>query len=194
MSDDDATTDQGFRDNDGALVSRVPPTPGARQVGGRPTRRAITDYFERRYGIPRSTFADHTFWEKGAGRIWAFAGALDSPQRVESVGLPVLRVRQEYWKPTTVGAKRFGDLASDNVLVLDEPAAAAFLRGDDQIVDWTGDWGYLFVAHRIAGIEAVIGVGLYVDDELQSMVPKGQRRNLVKSGDGAAGATDSGSG
>lgn len=192
MTDDPTSVE--LRDNDGSQASRVPETPRDRRVAGRPTRRAVTEFFERRYGIHRSVFADHSFWEKGAGRIWAFAGDVDSPQRVETLGLPVLRVRQEHWKPTTVGAQRFGGAASENVIVLDPGAAATFYRGGDQVVAWDGDWGYLFVAHELAGREPVIGVGLYVRGELRSMVPKGRRRNMRKSGDGAAGATDSGSG
>lgn len=191
MTDD---PDTGRSANDGSQASRVPQTPADRRVAGRPTRRAVTDFFHRRYGIPRSTFAAYSFWEKGAGRIWAFAGAVDSPQRVESVGLPLLRVRQPHWKPTTDGAQRFGGAATNNVIVLDTDAAIGFFGGRDQAVPWDGDWGYLFVAHDVAGEQPVIGVGLYVYGELRSMVPKGRQRDLSKSGDGAAGATDSGSG
>ena len=41
-----------------------------------------------------------------------------------------------------------------------------------------GDWGYLIVAHRIAGGVEPICVGLYVHDELRSVVPKGSRADL----------------
>lgn len=166
-----------LRDNDGSRASRLPATPDDREVSGRPTRRAVLDFFNRRYGIPRKRFSGHTFWEKGAGRVWAFGGALPSPQAVEAVGLPIVRVRQPHWKPTTVGAQRFGEQATKNVLSLGESEANRFLRGDDLTIDWDGEWGYLFVAHELGEREPIIGVGLYVHGELQSMVPKGRRRD-----------------
>lgn len=171
-------TGGGLVDNDGTRASRLPRTPEDRRVAGRPTRRAVLEFFGRRYGIPRDRFADHSFWEKGAGRVWAFAGSAPSPQPVEAVGLPLVRVRQPYWKPTTVGARRFGGHANENVITVDEPTARRFFRGKDQSLAWDGDWGYLFVAHELGGTRAVIGVGLYVRGELQSMIPKGQRRDL----------------
>jgi NOL1/NOP2/fmu family ribosome biogenesis protein len=53
-----------------------------------------------------------------------------------------------------------------------------FFTGEDQPLDWDGDWGYLVVTHEIAGESEPLGVGLYVHGELQSMVPKGRRREL----------------
>jgi len=38
--------------------------------------------------------------------------------------------------------------------------------------------GYLIATHEIAGGEAPIGVGLYLYDELRSVVPKGSRADL----------------
>lgn len=168
---------RGLRDNDGATARRLPATPGDREVAGRPTRRAVLDFFHRRYGIPRERFDDHTFWEKGAGRVWAFGGDLSDNQRVEAVGLPLVRVRQPHWKPTTVGAQRFGEAATKNVIMLGEASADAFFRGEDQTIDWPGEWGFLLVARELVDREPVVGVGLYVYGELRSMVPKGRRRD-----------------
>ncbi|MFB6103753.1 MAG: hypothetical protein ABEJ57_01525 [Halobacteriaceae archaeon] len=168
------TADEELAQNDGAVAERLPTTPGERVVAGRPTRRAVLEFFSRRFGIPHSTFADHTFWEKGAGRVWAFGGELPSGQTVETLGLPLLRVRQAHWKPTTDGAQRFGEAATRNVLTVDRETAAAFFRGEDQAQAWDGDWGYLFVATDLG----VLGVGLFVHGELRSMIPKGRRRDL----------------
>jgi NOL1/NOP2/fmu family ribosome biogenesis protein len=52
------------------------------------------------------------------------------------------------------------------------------MAGEDQELDWDGDWGYLIVTHDLAGEAEPLGVGLYTYDELQSMVPKGRRREL----------------
>jgi NOL1/NOP2/fmu family ribosome biogenesis protein len=89
-----------------------------------------------------------------------------------------LRVRQEHWKPTTEAAQRFGRGATRNVVELERPAAERFLAGEDQQLAWDGDWGYLIVAHELAGGVEPVGVGLYLHGELRSQVPKGRRREL----------------
>jgi NOL1/NOP2/fmu family ribosome biogenesis protein len=92
--------------------------------------------------------------------------------------MAVLRTRQEYWKPTTDAAQRFGGEATRNVLELDRERAARFVAGENQELAWDGDWGYVVVTTDIAGDRPPLGVGLYVYDELKSMVPKGRRREL----------------
>jgi len=52
------------------------------------------------------------------------------------------------------------------------------MAGDDQDIEWDGDWGYLIVTHDLAGEPEPVGVGLYTYGELRSMVPKGRRREL----------------
>lgn len=87
-----------------------------------------------------------------------------------------LRTRQEHWKPTTNAVQRFGCEAERNVIELDSEAAMNFVRGEDQKLDWDGDWGYLIASHEIAGEREPLGVGLYLHGELRSVVPKGRRR------------------
>jgi len=165
-------------ENVGTRFDRVPETAAERTVDGRATREEILTFWTDRYGIDPAVFSEHTFWERGAGKVWAFRGDLPSPAGIQGLGMTVLRTRQEHWKPTTEAAQRFGDRATRNHINLSRPAAAAFLAGEDQPVDWDGDWGYLFVSHDLAGGPAVLGVGLYVYDELRSMVPKGRQRDL----------------
>lgn len=168
-----------MRQNKGEEYDRLPPTADEREVRGRASRAEVLAYFADRFEIEPETFADHTFWEKGAGRIWAFSGTLSAPQRTEALGLPILRTRQEHWKPTSVGVRRFCREASSNVLVVDRPEAARFVSGETLEPQWDGDWGYLIVAHILAGRPEPIGVGLYVHGELQSKIPKGDRRELL---------------
>lgn len=163
-------------DNLSESFERVPSSVAERRVEGRPTRDEILNYWDDRFGIPSSTFNGMTFWEKGAGRIWGLSHDLNGPVPVEALGLPILRTRQEFWKPTTDAALRFGGLATTNVCHLEEPAANRFLAGDDQAYPWDGDWGYLIVTHDIAGAPEPIGVGRYTYGSLQSMLPKGRRR------------------
>jgi NOL1/NOP2/fmu family ribosome biogenesis protein len=169
---------ENVAENRSDALERVPATAEDRSVPGRPTRAEIVAYWEDRFGVPRSTFEGVTFWEKGAGRIWALAHELEGPIEIEALGLPVLRTRQEFWKPTTDAARRFGTAASANVIQLTEPAARRFLAGADQDLDWDGDWGYLLVAREAVDKREIIGVGRYTYGTLSSMLPKGQRREF----------------
>jgi NOL1/NOP2/fmu family ribosome biogenesis protein len=165
--------------NDGQRFDRLPATADDREVSGRATRAEVIDWWDERFGIPPETFEGHTFWEKGAGKVWIFAADLPTPTDVEGLGMTFLRTRQEHWKPTTNAVQRFGSLATRNVIELDSDDAAAFLAGDDVDPKWDGDWGYLVVAHEVAGALEPIGVGLYVHDELRSVIPKGRRAELT---------------
>jgi hypothetical protein len=155
---------------------RLPATPAEREVPGRVARSEVLDYWADRYGIPSETFDQKTFWEKGAGKIWVVDGDHPSPIAVEGLGMTCLRTRQEFWKPTTDFVQRFGELATDCVVVLSDDEAARFMSGDEQAVAWDGDWGYLIAARETAGDAVPLGVGLYTYGTLDSMVPKGRRR------------------
>ncbi|MFC6725790.1 hypothetical protein ACFQE1_15725, partial [Halobium palmae] len=163
------------RENDGQRFDRLPETGDDRLVPGRASREEVVDWWTTRFGLPHETFDDVTLWEKGAGKIWAFGGSVVDPIAVEGLGMTLLRTRQEHWKPTTNAVQRFGREATRNVVDLDDEAAARFVDGQDQELDWDGDWGYLIAAHDLAGGREPIGVGLYLHGELRSTVPKGRR-------------------
>jgi len=169
--------------NDGQQFDRLPATATEREVPGRASRAEVIDWWVDRFDVPAETFAGYTFWEKGAGKVWAFAADLPTPTDVEGLGMTFLRTRQEHWKPTTNAVQRFGRDATKNVIELGDEAAARFLAGDDLDPTWDGDWGYLIAAHEIAGVREPIGVGLYVHDELRSVVPKGRRASVSSSPD-----------
>ena len=158
--------------------ARLPETEADREVEGRPTREAVVDWWTERFDVPESTFDGYTLWEKGKGKVWALPFDLQGPVPVEALGLKLLRTRQEHWKPTTDAVQRFGRAATRNVLELDEERAKRFIAGETQEVAWDGDWGYLVVAHDLAGGVEPIGVGLFTHGELKSMVPKGHQRDL----------------
>ena len=159
---------------------RVPETDAERDDDPeQATREEILDFWEDRYGVPRSVFDDHSFWERGSGKIWIFRGDAPSPVEIEGLGMTFLRTRQEHWKPTTDAVQRFGGHAEECVIHLDEDQAAAFVAGEDQEIDeWDGDWGYLIVSHDIAGEPEPMGVGIYLYGELRSQVPKGRQREF----------------
>jgi len=177
---DDAAASGGndLRQNVGRRFARLPATADEREVEGRATREEVLDWWETRFGVGPETFEEYTFWEKGAGKIWALAGEVVSPIEVEAIGMKFLRTRQEHWKPTTDAVQRFGRDASTNVIELDAAQARAFAAGEDLEPDWDGDWGYLIAAHEIAGGVEPIGVGLFTHGTLRSMVPKGRQRDL----------------
>ena len=169
----------GGETNDGQRFDRLPATADERVVDGRATREAVLDWWDGRYGIAPETFAEHTFWEKGAGKLWAFRGDTASPLAIEALGITFLRTRQDHWKPTTDAVQRFGGAATRNIIELGRDEAARFVAGEDQRVAWDGDWGYLVVAHVIGGEREPLGVGLYLNGELRSQIPKGRRRDLT---------------
>jgi NOL1/NOP2/fmu family ribosome biogenesis protein len=157
---------------------RLPETAADRTVEQRATRGEVLDWWKDQFGIDPLVFAEYSFWERGAGKIWAFHGDLDSPVDIEGLGMIVLRTRQEHWKPTLEAVQRFGHHATKNTVHLSREQASRFMAGEDQDLAWDGDWGYLIVTHGLAGASEPIGVGLYTYDELKSMVPKGRRRDL----------------
>ena len=157
---------------------RLPATDAERTVDDRPTREAVLAFWADRYGVDPATFAGHTFWEKGAGSVWAAAGDEPSPLDVETLGLRVLRTGGRHWKPTTDAVSRFWPAIERNVVALDREAARRFVRGEDQPVDWDGDWGYLVASTTLAGGPVPLGVGLFIDGTLRSQVPKGRRLDL----------------
>jgi NOL1/NOP2/fmu family ribosome biogenesis protein len=165
--------------NDGQVFDRLPATAQDREVPGRASRAEVVAWWVDRFGLPPGTFDGYTFWEKGAGKVWIFAADLPTPVGVEGVGMTFLRTRQEHWKPTTNAAQRFGRAATRNVIELGADDARRFLAGEDVEPEWDGDWGYLLVAHELAGGVEPIGVGLYVHDELRSVVPKGRQASLA---------------
>lgn len=162
--------------NSGQQFDRLPATSEEREVEGRATREEVLEWWDERFEVSAETFESHTFWEKGAGKIWVFRGDVPSPTEVEGLGMKFLRTRQEHWKPTTNAVQRFGRKAERNVIELDSEAAMNFVRGEDQTLDWDGDWGYLITSHELASEREPLGVGLYLHGELRSVVPKGRRR------------------
>ena len=183
MSDDgpgaDGTRENGGPENDGQRFDRLPATAAERVVAGRPTRAEVVEWWEGRYGLAPETWDGHTFWEKGNGKIWAFAADAVSPTPVEALGMRVIRARQEHWKPSTDAVQRFCREATRNVVVLEPEEAERFARGEDQELErWDGDWGYLVAAHEFEGAIEPIGVGLYLHGELRSTVPKGRQEDL----------------
>lgn len=154
---------------------RLPATAVDRTIEDRPTRGEVLDFFDDRFGVPPETFEGHSFWEKGAGSVWVVSGDEPDPIDVEALGLRLLRTGGRHWKPTTDGVQRFGASITRNRIELDHDQARRFVRGEDQAIEWDGDWGYLVATTAMAGESTVLGVGLYTHGELASNIPKARR-------------------
>jgi len=168
----------GDAENNGARFARLPGTDAERSVEGRATREEILGWWEERFGIGPETFEEHTFWEKGAGKIWVLADDAAEGLRIEALGMRIMHTRQEHWKPTTNAAQRFGREASRNAIDLGPEEARRFVAGEDQEIPWDGEWGYVIATRTVAGEREPLGVGLYTYGELASMVSTGRRRDL----------------
>ena len=165
--------------NEGGRFDRVAPDSAHQRDPGRPHRAAICTWWQDRFGVDAAVWSAHSFWEKGNGKLWVFAGEAHDPTPVEALGMRFMRVRQEHWKPSTNAVQRFGQHATRNVISLSAGETAQFIAGES--VDrpqWDGDWGYLIAATTIAGRDVPVGVGLYLHGELRSTVPKGRQRTL----------------
>jgi len=157
---------------------RIPPDDEAREDHDAATREEVLDYWEDRFGIPPAVFEPYTFWERGKGKLWLFRGDAPDVVHIQGLGMTFLRTRQEFWKPTTDAVQRFGHHADPRILHLDADQASAFVAGEDQDIEWDGDWGYLIVTHDLAGEREPLGVGLYTYGELKSQIAKGRQREL----------------
>lgn len=164
--------------NEGTRFDRLPATSAERELEGRATRDEVLAWWDERFGVDPAVFADSSFWERGSGKVWILHGEEPTPIDIEGLGMTFLRTRQEHWKPTLSAIQRFGEHASENVIHLNDERAATFMAGEDQELNWDGDWGYLVVTHDVAGEPEPLGVGLFVYGELRSQVPKGRRREL----------------
>lgn len=155
---------------------RVPQTGEGRDP---PSRAAILSWWSDRFGIPPETFAAHSFWERGAGKIWVVSGSVDDPFESEGLGMTMLRTGGHDWKPTTNAVQRFGEAATRNVVGLTQTQAGRFVAGAEQSIDTTAARGYVIVTTQVAGKRTVLGVGQHLDGRLVSNVPKGRRRELL---------------
>ena len=164
--------------NDGSRFDRLPAREENRTVEGRPTSAEVVSFFDERFGIDAPLLSEYTFWEKGKGKIWALRADIASPVPVEALGIHVLRTRNRFWKPTTDGMQLLGRGATKNVIEASPSVAARFWAGETQSIEADVEDGYVIVSQALIEDFEPLGVGLYVDGELRSMVPKSRQLEL----------------
>ncbi len=150
-----------------------------------PERQAILAYFFERFGIPFEAFEGVRLLRR-AGTIWAVAEApgLDEALerlKVQTAGIPLLRVKTPKWKPTTFGLHVFGRYARKNIADLSDGEVIPFLRGETIRRTLPAEPGYVIV--RWQG--HLLGCGLYNQrGGLRSQIPSNARAPLkVEAGE-----------
>lgn len=130
---------------------------------------ALTHWTER-FGSSPKDFANWSFHQRGQV-IWVTHKDTKIPEGLtpESVGMCLVRLKGKYPKPTTHAVMKFGHLATQNVVDLNEEEALRFMRRellDFPLEDQTP--GYV-IARRG---EVYLGCGLWIEGRLTSQIPK----------------------
>ncbi|MFQ5801598.1 MAG: hypothetical protein ACE5JQ_01715 [Candidatus Methylomirabilales bacterium] len=135
-------------------------------------REEIVEYLAGRFGVSPTALAGLRFLARGKN-IWAVAEIAGVEEvlacfKVEAVGLPFLRKRGRFWKPTTAALLFLGDAIAKNVLDLAPEQLNRFLRGETLPGPFPVEAGYVVVRH--AG--KVLGCALYGKGGLKSQLPR----------------------
>ncbi len=142
-----------------------------------PERRLVLGYFEQRFGIPLSTYADYLLFKRSKTyMVLRYTPHLTAVAtlKVYTVGLPVLRQVGRYCKPTTAALQTFGHLATRNVVELSTAQLERLLRHRILPLSLALTPGYVML--RAAG--HILGCGLYTAGRLLSQLPQRQVRQL----------------
>lgn len=136
-----------------------------------PRRQEILGYFQVRFGIRVSVFADYHLLERH--KVYVLARQSEHLQqlaslKVHTVGLTVLRKIRNHLKPTTAVLQRFGHLATRNTLELDDDQLAHLLQSRELAMDIDLQPGYVILL--TAG--HILGCGLYTPGRLRSQIPR----------------------
>ncbi len=151
---------------------------------------------EQRFGIPAAVFDDYLALRANASTLSIFRHGLDVPQAPSprAVGMPFFYTKMRHPRPTSAAVLKFGDLATRNVLELDDRASPQrganerlmdFVFGREIVLD-EGDAvdgpGYVIGRHR--GCVAGIGACWRRDGELvlKGMVSKAWAAQIEDTG------------
>ena len=107
--------------------------------------------------------------------------------KVQSVGLPVLRIIRHHLKPTTAALQHFGSQATCHVLDLSDLQVVALLHAREQPLQLDIQPGYVILRH--AG--HILGCGLYTPGRLRSQLPQHATASLsYVNSSGSPGGSD----
>ena len=143
----------------------------------------ILTYFSTRFGIPGGSFDGFCFIKSG-NTVWGVSGVpglaeILSGLKLETAGIPLLRMKKTLWKPTTAGLQSFGHHATRNTVELNDETLGVLLREGFLVGDLCLEPG--FVIMKWTG--RVLGCGLYSKGSLRSQVPAESWRQIRGKGD-----------
>jgi len=130
----------------------------------------VTDYWMSRFGVPSEAFRGMRFYRK-AKSIWMMSDADLPGLNYETLGLRVLSLKEDPWKPTTCALQILGRYATKNFIDLGPEEATIFMAGESQEIGPQAEPGYVVGSHH----GQVLGCGLYSRGRLASQIPKDRR-------------------
>ena len=140
--------------------------------------------WQSRFGIPEEVFSGYQFFRK-AKSIWAISDTALPRLSFESLGMRIMNLKDQPWKPTTCALQVFGKHATRNLVHLEENQALHFLEGGTQEIEPDlksdssyAEMGYVVVFYR----GEVLGCGLYSHGKLVSQIPKERRASSEQPG------------
>jgi NOL1/NOP2/fmu family ribosome biogenesis protein len=145
------------------------------------------NYWKSRFGMPEEAFREFRFYRR-AKSIW-MSSDVDLPSLFyETVGIRVLSLNENLWKPTTCALQILGRYATKNFIDLGKEEARIFMAGESQEIQSQAEPGYVVVSHQ----GQVLGCGLYSRGKLISQIPKERRiqDGSYREGSGCSEAGD----
>ena len=137
-------------------------------------RSVVSDLWAARFGTPGDAFDNYSFYHR-AKSIWAFSNSVLPNFRYEAVGMRMMSMKEEPWKPTTCALQVFGRHATRNLIHLTEGQAESFMAGKSQGIGLYAETeitpGYVVCFYD----GEVLGCGLYSHGSLLSQIPKDRR-------------------
>jgi NOL1/NOP2/fmu family ribosome biogenesis protein len=131
----------------------------------------VLGYFTTRFGIPLTAFDGLcVLLRHKTYSVFSATPTLERLARfkVQTVGLPILRLIQHHLKPTTAALQRFGMQATRYIIDVSDDQLVTLLRERAQPLTLAIQPGYVILRH--AG--AMLGCGLYIPGRLRSQLPK----------------------
>lgn len=93
----------------------------------------VAQPWQLRFGVPDDVFSGFQFFRK-AKSIWAISDAALPRLSFESLGMRIMNIKDQPWKPTTCALQVFGKHATKNLVHLNEEQAMIFLEGGTQVI------------------------------------------------------------
>ena len=136
----------------------------------------LLDDLRARFGIPSEAFDGCRFWRRDSGSIWVSDAATVLPdERVEGVGVQVMRREPPRGQPSSAFLRRFGSWIRDGRYPIDaEEAVAFFARGTIPVPPETASRVWAVTCDGV-----VLGRGRTRDGVLHSELPKASQRLLA---------------